>query len=435
MTDREIDTLVAARNPIDGRALAGLELDGAELALREDVLSAWAPERARAARRPWPGRGQAAVGSPRTGAAPAGTARAGATRASETRRGAAGAGATPTGARRRGAAGAGATRGDVPRRGIPRPRLLAGVAATAVLALVAVLTLTGREPGEAGTAWAAPLVHLAESSPLLLVGQPDWAVSRADETDAIEGEMTFTHGAPVDLSSATASFGHTAELNWRRGALEDWQRDRAGDAALVVHRVVLGQPAQISQYRESRGVKDFTAIWPDAGAKRVLEFRAVADDLAAFERLVGSLKRVDVNAWLSAMPASVVKSANRPDAVTQMLADIPLPPGFDAGSLESAPLVSDRYQLGAKVTAAVSCAWIDRWAAARGRGDAATAREAVAAMQTSHHWKILDEMTADGAWPAILRNDADAMKRPDATAPAAGKPLQDQVRSGLGCGG
>jgi hypothetical protein len=56
-------------------------------------------------------------------------------------------------------------------------------------------------------------------------------------------------------------------------------------------------------------------------------------------------------------------------------------------------------------------------------------------MQTSHHWKILDEMTADGAWPAILRNDADAMKRPDATAPAAGKPLQDQVRSGLGCGG
>jgi hypothetical protein len=408
MTDREIDTLVAARNPIDGRALAGLELDGAELALREDVLSAWTPERARAARRPWPGRGQAAVGSPRTGTAPAGAAR-------------------------REAARAGAARGVPPRRGIPRPRLLAGVAVAAVLAVVAVLTLTGREPGETGTAWAAPLVHLAESSPLLLVGEPDWTVSRADETDEVEGEMTFTHGAPVDLSSASASFGHTADLNWRRGALKDWQRDRAADAALVVHRVVLGQPAQISQYRESRDMKDFTAIWPDPGAKRVLEFRAVADDLAAFERLVGSLRRVDVDAWLSAMPASVVKSANRPDAVRQMLADIPLPPGFDAGSLESAPVISDRYQLGAKVTAAVSCAWIDRWVAARRRGDAATAREAVAAMQTSHHWKILDEMTADGAWPAVLRDEADAMKPPDGITPKTPRP--DSVRSGLGCGG
>jgi len=75
----------------------------------------------------------------------------------------------------------------------------------------------------------------------------------------------------------------------------------------------------------------------------VLEFRAVAADLEAFERLVGSLKRVSVDAWLSAMPASVVKSVNRPAVVREMLAGIPLPPGFDAARLEQGSILKDRY--------------------------------------------------------------------------------------------
>ena len=140
-----------------------------------------------------------------------------------------------------------------------------------------------------------------------------------------------------------------------------WRRDRAKSSSRVVQRTVLGRPAQIAQYS---GTTDFTAIWPDRDG-RVLEFRAVTADLAAFEALLASLRRVDVDAWLSAMPASVVKSADRAAVVREMLAGIPLPPAFDVSSIESAPTVSERYQLGAKVAGAVACAWFERWSSAR----------------------------------------------------------------------
>jgi hypothetical protein len=353
MTDHEIDALVTAANPIDERELGALPLGHVELALREAVL--------------------------RSG-------------------------------RRRPAAW---TR---PARRLPSRRLLTGLAVAALVAC-GLVVLTARDPGQSGTAWAAPLVRLAESSPLLLLDRPGWSVTRADETDEVEGEMTFAHGS-----------SHSADLHWRRGSLEDWQRDRAKSGSQVVHRTVLGQRAQLSQYA---GSTDFTAIWPDGS--RVLEFRAVTVDLAAFEQLLGSLKRVDVDTWLSAMPASVVKSANRAAVVAEMLSDIPAPPGFDPASLEIKPTVSDRYQLGAQVTGAVACAWIARWDAARKRGDIAAAQAAVDAMQTSHHWKALDQMQKDGAWPEVLRSYADAM-RGDGRG-LKGDSLLAEVRSGLGCGG
>ena len=59
-----------------------------------------------------------------------------------------------------------------------RRRLLAGFA-VAALAAFAIITLTDGDPGGSGTAWAAPLVRLAESSPLLLVDEPGLARARA----------------------------------------------------------------------------------------------------------------------------------------------------------------------------------------------------------------------------------------------------------------
>jgi hypothetical protein len=171
-----------------------------------------------------------------------------------------------------------------------------------------------------------------------------------------------------------------------------------------------------------------TAIWPEDG--RVLEFRAVARDLAAFEQLAGSLERVDVDTWLSAMPASVVKAASRPEVVRAMLADIPLPPGFDAKKLEDGAILKDRYQLGAAVSGAVACAWIDRWDAARKRGDRATEQQAEDAMRTARNWKILQEMRGQGAWTQTLVGYADAMRGDGLW---FGRPLRGDAHSGLGC--
>jgi hypothetical protein len=365
MTDHEIDTLVATANPIDEAALQALALDTAQLELCEAIL--------RAAAEPEPELAPLA-----------------------------------------------------PRRRRRRPLLAA--AAVAAIAIAALIVADGRDPGPSGTAWAAPLVQLAESSPLLLLDAPGWAVTRADEYGKGEGEMTFTRGGAAGVPGRPGS----ADLHWRAGPIAMWKRDRSHDSPLVVERTVLGERAQISQYR---GSTDFAAIWPDGS--RVLEFRAVTADLKDFEQLLAALKRVDVDAWLSAMPPSVVKAADRSGVVREMLADVPLPPRFDLAPLERRATLSHRYQLGAQVTGAVTCAWIDRWAAARKRGDDATAAAAAAAMQTSHRWKILKEMESQGAWSEVLWERADAM-RDRGSVPEGGSPkrvpLQEEVRSSLGCG-
>ena len=189
---------------------------------------------------------------------------------------------------------------------------------------------------------------------------------------------------------------------------------------------MLGQRAQISQYP---GSTDFTAIWPDGS--RVLEFRSVAPDLAAFEALLAALKRVDVDTWLSAMPASVVKAANRPSVVDEMLADVPLPPGFDRGPLERRSTVSDRYQLGAQVTGAVACAWIARWAAARRAGDDERPAPRSPRCRRRATGRSCARWRGQGAWSQVLWGYADAMRGPGtwARSTAAG-----EIRSGLGCG-
>jgi hypothetical protein len=305
------------------------------------------------------------------------------------------------------------------RRRLPRRRIAAGLAAAAALAAFVVLAVSAREGDRQGTAWAAQLVKLAKDSPLLLLDRPGWKVTRADEYDSsptkvLEGEMTFTDPA-----------GRNADLHWRGGDLATWQKDRAHGAPLVRQFTVMGHRAQIVRYA---GSDDYAALWADDDG-RVLEFRTVAPSLAAYERLLDGLRRVDVDAWLSAMPPSVIKTADRAHVVQEMLGDIDVPPGFDAKALEDGSL-KDRYQLGAEVTGAVACAWIVRWDAARKRGDDAIAAAAVVAMQRSHRWKILHEMQAGGAYPDVLWQFADAM-RGDGT--WYGRPLLGDVRQGLGC--
>lgn len=50
-------------------------------------------------------------------------------------------------------------------------------------------------------------------------------------------------------------------------------------------------------------------------------------------------------------------------------------------------------------------------AAAKKSGDTAKATEAVAAMKTSHSWKILKEMVKDGDFPNWIREYADSIAK------------------------
>ena len=292
------------------------------------------------------------------------------------------------------------------------------IAAAAVVVAVTLSLGGGSGDRGSGTAWAAEQVRFAEASPLVLLGAPGWRVEYADEQSRQEGELHFRADA------------QTADLNWRGGSFRGWAKDRAAGAAVATTARVLGTTAHVYQYEGGTpGHRDITALFRYDG--RVLEFRAGAADVSAFKELLATLKRVDTDAWLSAMPASAVKTADHNTEVDRMLKGVAVPPGFDARDIKGADLTKDRYQLGAAVTGTVACQWFKRWHDARNTNDRAKEHEAVAAMATAAHWPILKEMAKNGAYPDVMLAFAKAMP----SGRWYGRPLIGDVNEGLGCDG
>jgi hypothetical protein len=377
MTDDQLQHLLTAANPLTAERASGLWLAEAQ----DDLLAATIAERA------------------------------------------------PAGARQRGSR-------VVRRRLVPR----AGIAiATTAVVLVALFWLGGSPSNHgSGTAWAAEQVRFAEASPLVLLGASGWRVEYADEQSAQDGELRFRLGpTPPPQDNAVSAPGGTnavpadtgsAQLNWRSGELGSWIKDRASSAAVATTAPVLGTTAHVYQYEGGTpGHRDITALFRYDG--RVLEFRAGAADVDAFKVLLATLTRVDTNTWLSAMPASVIKTSDRDSAVKQMLKGVTVPPGFNASDIKGADLTKDRYQLGAAVTGTVACEWFKRWSDARTANDGVKERDAVAAMATAKDWPILKEMAKAGQYPEVLLDFAAAMPSGD----WHGRPLAPDVNSGLGC--
>lgn len=175
------------------------------------------------------------------------------------------------------------------------------------------------------------------------------------------------------------------------------------------------------------GPKVFAAIWSvgDQGIRARGQF----DDRNTFVAVVQTLHRVSVSAFLAALPASVITPAGRKQAVDTMLADIPQPAGFDPSGLSTSTLLLDRYQLGARVTSAVSCSWLDVWL----HGDAVQHLDASKAMQTSRHWAILREMAPEGGWSQGIWEVADNMNGEPLRGLAPGESEAVILKSHLDC--
>lgn len=268
-------------------------------------------------------------------------------------------------------------------------------------------------------AWAAPVLRAAQASPRMLIGEGGWTITRADEFGARFGETEFSNGR------------ETVHLRWYPAAGRSSGSPSKGSGTTAVPPTTLdGARVAIVRYDDS---DRYRAAWPSG--RWTMELDGAATSPARFAEIVRSLRGAGVDEWLSAMPASAVRPDARPAAVDGMLAGVPLPPGFDVASLRAgAGQVKDRYQLGAEVSGTVACAWIGRWVDARASGDAPGARAAVAAMATAHGWAVLRGMDAEGDYPEVLWQLADAMGD-DADVPA-GKPgvtVADAYRDALGC--
>jgi hypothetical protein len=277
-------------------------------------------------------------------------------------------------------------RGRRPRRSgrvVGSRRLVFAVGAAALVAALALALAGVFSTGGTHSSYAAAAIRIAEDNPRLLVTAPGWKITDASQFESHYGRITFRDG------------GRELELNWYpAGFYKANLRDRAHVSRPERSRL-LGGIATTVEY----GDTDFaTTLAPIDGI--FVEVRGGAGDRAAYEEVVDSLRRVDVDTWLAAMPASVVSPAERPSAVAKMLRGIPYPPHFHLAQLENEPMVADHYDLGVRVASAVSCGWVESWLAARATGDAAGERAAVEAMAGSHHWPLLQQMQREqpGGW-------------------------------------
>jgi hypothetical protein len=303
--------------------------------------------------------------------------------------------------------------GRAPRR-LRAPRLR--LAGPVVLGLGCALALVVTQLGDGRSAgFAEAAMRAAETSPRLLVD--GWTITRVDEFKPGEGELT------------SARDGHELELSWYPSSPSEPAWDKDSDPAVAVSTSVPGGHTVVHRYS---GGNDYTAFWHDGAA--TVRARGLAASPDEFVAILDRLRKVDVDTWLRAMPASAVTPAQRGGAVDAMLGGLPLPPGFDAAALRASHATTrDRYQLGAAVAGAVACGWIADWTRARAAGDTAAATHAADALATSHDWPILREMTAAGDYPKVLWEYADAVR--DGGTVLGGKPLTvaESYRAALGC--
>ena len=120
----------------------------------------------------------------------------------------------------------------------------------------------------------------------------------------------------------------------------------------------------------------------------------------------------------------VLSSRTTVRLIAAMLKDIPIPPGFRAPAGSDA--TRDRYQLGAAVAGAVVCGWIERWLA----GDP----KAAAALASSRGWPLLHQMDAEGDFPEVVWQYADAVNGKSAVPGGKlGLTVDGTYKDALGC--
>jgi hypothetical protein len=302
---------------------------------------------------------------------------------------------------------------------------LAGVAAAAVAAVGVTVVVqrpagapgaapsagpsesTSSGPGSSATAigeFPTRLVAMAERMPRILLDDPGWTVDTVYGFGKKDGTLGFRHGDQY------------LELNWYpASAYDGYFHDREDDPSIAHAATQLfGGEARLFTYSSSDHA---TMLRPDG--RSFVELRGGGLTEKQYLELTSHLRQVSVREFLEAMPASVVVPGKEDTAAQQVLADIPVPPGF---AFKPNGDVDDSYQFGAAVTGQVFCAWAEVYRT----GGAAAKKQAVTALESSHHWKVLADMNARGDWPEAIWEYADRVAAGD-------PPTREELDGGLSC--
>jgi hypothetical protein len=295
----------------------------------------------------------------------------------------------------------------------PVRRFAGALVAAAVLAAALTVSTLARDDAQVATdAAGQPVVYTpaamkaAEEHPRLLIDQPGWKVKTVYGFASKSGTVNFGNG------------GKQLAMNWYPADQYAGHHADRRHVSAPQPATVDGWPGDLFRYSDT----DYAVMLrPRDGA--FVELRGSGWPRAEFEAVLGHVVRADVRTWLAALPPEIVTPDRVAQRAAEVLADIPLPPGFDTATFADGG-ASDPYQFGALVTGRVGCAWIDEWQRAKKAGDEAAVRRAADALRGSHQWKVLNEMVDEGDWSEVFWEIADQT--------AAGK-LPEYYASGLGC--
>ncbi|MEU8421182.1 hypothetical protein AB0C15_09945 [Micromonospora sp. NPDC048835] len=273
------------------------------------------------------------------------------------------------------------------------------VAAAAVLVTVvpASMVLRGQSGGDgvspivtadARAVYSPTAMAAAERNPRLLIDRAGWTVTGLYGVAEEHGAVRFRRGE------------RELEMNWYSAYVySDRYSDKRVDGPARSVRVD-GWPADVFQGLSG----DFTVLVRPRD-NVVVEMKTSGKwSRKDLDRVLADVVRVDARTWLAVLPAEMVMPVR--ERAATVLADVPLPPGFDVAALEEIG-VSDSYQFGVGVTSRVGCGWIAEWQRARASGDEAGVRRATEALRGSRGWRVLRDLDKAGDWSEVFWEYAD----------------------------
>nr|BFE70049.1 hypothetical protein GCM10020092_033500 [Actinoplanes digitatis] len=270
---------------------------------------------------------------------------------------------------------------------------------TAAAVLVGLLTVSIALRDRSGERLAAPAPASAPASPsepieidpVLWIHEPGW-VAKSVYGFATDGTGTVAY----------VRGQRQLEFTWYPAdQYESYYTDRL-DVSAPRAVTVATSPGSLFTYSDS----DF-AVMLQARDGTFAELRTSGPwTRAAFDQVLTKVERVGVRTWQASLPKTVVTRDRAAAVAADMLADVPLPPGFDEAALTGLG-TNDRYQFAAQITGRVGCGWIREFRRATEADDTAGRQRASEAMRGSRQWAILREIDAGGAWSSSFWELAD----------------------------
>lgn len=283
----------------------------------------------------------------------------------------------------------------------------AGAWLTAAAVLVGLLTVSIALRDRSGEPAAAPAPALAPAStpasapasaavpieidPVLWIDEPGWVA-------------TSVYGFATDGTGTVAYVQGKRQLEFTwypADQYESYYTDRL-DVSAPQSVTVATSAGSLFTYSDS----DF-AVMLQARDGTFAELRTGGPwTRATFDQVLTKVERVDVPRWQASLPKTVVTPDRAVAVSKEMLADVPLPPGFDKAALTKLG-TNDRYQFAAQITGRVGCGWIREFRRATEAKDTAGRQRASEAMGGSRQWAILREINAGGGWSSSFWELAD----------------------------